>query len=59
MISLLRLSPLLFACIGCYWVARELAKRSSNPVDWRLCWAFAAALAAACLWHVKPRGADV
>src|SRR5438105_4388747 len=43
MISLLRLSPLLFACIGCYWVARELAKRSSNPVDWRLCWAFAAA----------------
>ena len=44
MISLLRLSPLLFACIGCYWVARELAKRSSNRVDWRLCWAFAAAL---------------
>src|SRR5205814_2884210 len=30
--------------IACYWVARELAKRSSNPIDWRLCWAFAAAL---------------
>jgi len=44
MISLLRLSPLLFSFIACYWVARELAKRSSNPIDWRLCWAFAAAL---------------
>src|SRR5437762_4278333 len=44
MISVLRLSPLLFACFGCYWLAREIAKRNANPIDWRLCWAFAAAL---------------
>src|SRR6266853_998059 len=44
MISLFRLAPLVFACLGCYWVARELATRSSNSSDWRLCWAFAATL---------------
>src|SRR5258708_1547796 len=44
MISLLRLASLVFACLGCYWVARELATRSSNGSDWRLCWAFAATL---------------
>src|SRR5258706_6056236 len=44
MISLLRLAPLVFACLGCYWIAREFAKRSSTEIDWRLCWAFAAAL---------------
>src|SRR2546423_5572583 len=44
MISLLRLAPLVFACLGCYWIARELATRSSKGRDWRLCWAFAAPL---------------